>query len=86
MSNVNAGGSQTAHEAMEAQLGHVSTISSQGRHLSQHHVFNERMPLESTQLPMYHYEARTIVGDRTVIGVGVSQEDTIELSPTMIRQ
>ena len=85
LSNANAGGSQTAHEAMDAQLGHVSPIPSQGHHLSQHHVFNESRPLESTQLPMHHYEASTIVGDRTVIG-GVSQEDTLQLSPTMIRQ
>ena len=84
-SNVNAGGSQTAHEAMEAQLGHVSPIPSQGHHLSLHHVFNESRPLESTQLPMHHYEASTVVRDRTVIGA-MSQEDTIQLSPTMIRQ
>ena len=71
---------------MEAQLGHVSPIPSQGHHLSQHHVVNESRPLESTQLPMHHYEASTIVGDRTVIR-GVSQEDTlIQLSPTIIRQ
>ena len=71
---------------MDMQCGQISPISPIGQEpLSHMHMFNESRPLESTDISTHYFEASTLVHDKTVVG-GLSQDDTIQPSPSLLNR
>ena len=71
--------------AVDRQEPEISPILNREQ-LSQMNVFDDSRPLESTRLMASHFfERSTITEDKTIIG-GLSQDTTLQSSPSLLRR
>ena len=78
-------GAEAPSMAVDRQEPEISPILNREQ-LSQMNVFDDSRPLESTRLMASHFfERSTITEDKTIIG-GLSQDTTLQSSPSLLRR